>query len=462
MQALRDLKLPQKEQMRRAFFETQPDGHVFFSPYGLDNHLLRSRYVVPADAVDRIVSVMTRASYAATAVSVATFVAVVVAMLLWQDQFIEAVSHVAWLVFPLALAIGILPIWAGGWIALRAMGPFPRAASRTFAEYAQHQEQRIGSPWLLWVSAAIAAFALLYMLWIASRIVQEGNIAFGLSLLVPAASFVPVLLILPVLRRARKLRAENEKLERIVGERTLELQELNRTLEQRVSDQVRDIERLGQLKHFFSAPVAEMILGGKGFDPAKVHRRELTAVSLDLRGFTAFSETSEPEEVISVLRLYHAELGIQVNRHQATLEHFAGDGVMLFFNDPIEVEDHPRRALELAVMLRDAMRPHLDEWRSHGFDIGLGIGIATGYATIGAVGYEGRWEYAAIGTVCNLAARLCAEAKDGQVIVSKRFMARVGDAARFEALGERPLKGLARPVAMFNVLGLGAEVPAVA
>jgi len=462
MQAFRDLKLPQKEQMRRSFFETQPDGRVLFSPYGLDNHLLRSRYVVPAGSVDRIIAVMTRASYAATAFAAATFLAIVVVMLRWQDRFIEAITPFAWLVFPLALAIGILPSWAGGWLALRMMGPFPRAASRTFAEYAEHQEQRVGSRWLLWISSAIAAASLLYMIWIAARIVQAGNVAFGLSLLVPAAALVPVLLVIPVLRRAGKLRAELEKLERIVGERTRELQELNRTLEQRVTDQVRDIERLGQLKHFFSAPVAEMILGGKGFDPAKVHRRELTAVSIDLRGFTAFSETSEPEEVISVLRLYHAELGIQVNRNQATLEHFAGDGVMLFFNDPIEVQDHRRRALELAVALRTAMRPHLEEWRSHGFDIGLGIGIATGYATIGAVGYEGRWEYAAIGTVCNLAARLCAEAKDGQVIVSKRFMARVGDAASFEALGERPLKGLARPVAMFNVIGLGAGAPAVA
>jgi class 3 adenylate cyclase len=462
MQAFRELKLPYKEQMRRAYFEAQPDGRLFFSPYGLDNHVFRSRYVVPAEAVDRIITIMTRGSYVATALSAATLIAVVGALLLWQDPFIQAMTNIAWLVFPGVLAIGMLPILGGGWAALRLAGPFPPAAPRTFAEYAAHRERYFSSKSMLWLGMAIVAGTVIAMLWIAVEIVQAGNVAFGLSLLVPVAIMVPALMIIPVLRRARRLHAENEKLEGVVRERTQELQELNRTLEQRVNDQVRDIERLGQLKHFFSAPVAEMILGGKGFDPAKVHRRELTAVSLDLRGFTAFSETSEPEEVITVLRLYHAELGIQVNRHQATLEHFAGDGVMLFFNDPVEVEDHPRRALELAVALRNAMRPHLVEWRSHGFDIGLGIGIATGYATIGAVGYEGRWEYAAIGTVCNLAARLCAEAKDGQVIVSKRFMARVGDAARFEALGERPLKGLARPVAMFNVVGLGAETPAVA
>jgi class 3 adenylate cyclase len=151
-----------------------------------------------------------------------------------------------------------------------------------------------------------------------------------------------------------------------------------------------------------------------------------------------------------------------VNRCQATLEHFAGDGVMLFLNDPVEVTDHPMRAIELAVALREAMRPYLAEWRSNGFDIGLGIGIATGYATIGAVGYEGRWEYAAIGTVCNLAARLCAEAKDGQIIVSRRFISRLGERAQFEALGERALKGLTRPVAAFNVVALNQGVPETA
>jgi adenylate cyclase len=127
---------------------------------------------------------------------------------------------------------------------------------------------------------------------------------------------------------------------------------------------------------------------------------------------------------------------------------------MIFLNDPVEVPDHPMRALDLAVALRDAMRPHLAEWRANGFDIGLGVGIATGFATLGAVGYEGRWEYAAIGTVCNLAARLCAEAKDGQIVVSQRFVSRLGNRTQCEPLGERPLKGLSRPVAMFNVLRL--------
>jgi class 3 adenylate cyclase len=462
MQALRDIRLPRKEQMRRAFFETLPDGRVLYSPYGLDNYLLRTRYVVSEEAVDRIVEVMGRASYAATAVTAALFLGAAACILLYGDAFIDAMAKVGWIVIPAVMVVGAWPVYGSGWLTLRLTGPFPKGPDRTLAEFAAGREKAFGSRWALWIVTAIFVGGLCADVWVAVKAMNRGNVAVGLSLLAPVAGIVPVLLILPIVRRARKLSAENEKLERIVGERTQQLQELNRTLEQRVSAQVRDIERLGQLKHFFSAPVAEMILDGKGFDPAKVHRRELTAVSLDLRGFTAFSETSEPEEVITVLRLYHAELGIQVNRHQATLEHFAGDGVMLFFNDPIEVEDHPHRALELAVALRDAMRPHLDEWRSHGFDIGLGVGIATGYATIGAVGYEGRWEYAAIGTVCNLAARLCAEAKDGQVIVSKRFMARVGDAATFEALGERPLKGLARPVAMFNVVGLGAEAPAVA
>jgi len=289
-----------------------------------------------------------------------------------------------------------------------------------------------------------------------------GHPAGAAFLLACAAVYLPLLAIGPYILRIRRLRRENARLEAIVEQRTNELRDLNRILVARVKEQVDHIERLGQLLHFFAAPVAEMILNEKGFDPSAVHRRELTAISVDLQGFIAFSETAEPEDVISILRRYHSELGAQVNRFGATLEHFSGENVMVFLNDPIEIPDHPHRALDLAVALRDAMRSHLEEWRGHGFDIGLGVGIATGYATIGAVGYEGRWEYAAIGTVCNLAARLCAEATNAQIVVSRRFVARVGDAARFEPLGERPLKGLARPVAMFNVAGLAAEVPAVA
>jgi len=456
MEALRELRLPRNEQMRRGFFETLPDGRIFFSPYGLDNYLIRSRYIVPGESVDHLISLMSRTSYMATAVTVAFFAVPVAFLLLWGDAFVDAMAQVSWLIIPTVMLLGLCPVYGSGWLTLRLAGPFPQAPPRTLAEYASNREKYFTSNWALGIVTAIFVGGFCANVFVAIKAISLGKIAFGLSLLAPALGIVPVLLILPVVRHGRKLRAAHERLERTVHDRTLELRQLNESLEQRVRDQVRDIERLGQLRHFFSAPVAEMILEGKAFDPGKVHRRELTAVSMDLRGFTAFSETSEPEEVISVLRVYHAELGILVKKHQATLEHFAGDGAMVFLNDPVELAEHPREALELAVALRDAMRPHVDEWRSHGFEIGFGIGIATGFATVGAVGYEGRWEYAAIGNVCNLASRLCAEAKDGQIAVSKRFVARLGDGVRCEPIGERKLKGLTRPVEMFNVTGLRA------
>jgi len=355
--------------------------------------------------------------------------------------------------------LALLPIYAAPLLALRRIGPLERGPVRSFQEYAVLQD---AGPAGAWAASAVAFAFSAVQLGLAYDIARNGHVAVGAGFALLALVLLPMVAVGPAVARVRRLRAENERLEAVVAERTLELRELNRTLEERVREQVAHIERLGQLKHFFAAPVAEMILNEKGFDPSRVHRRELTAVAIDLRGFTAFSETSEPEEVIGVLRIYHAELGIQVNRCRATLEHFAGDGAMIFLNDPLDVPDHPMRALELAVALREAMRPHLAVWRANGFDIGLGVGIATGYATIGAVGYEGRWEYAAIGTVCNLAARLCAEAKDGQVVVSKRFLSRLGDRAEFEPLGERPLKGLSRPVEMFDVRRLreGAPSPA--
>jgi adenylate cyclase len=358
---------------------------------------------------------------------------------------------VPWLAVPALSVFAYAPLVVAPWVAVRRAGPLERGPTRSYRDFAAGGKR---APLAAWALSAFIAAVCAAALWIAIELFRHGSpwlaATMALSIVVP----LPLVALGPAVSRIRRLSAENARLEAIVAERTAELRDLNRTLELRVQEQVRHIERLGQLKHFFAAPVAEMILNEKGFDPAKVHRRELTAIAIDLRGFTAFSETSEPEEVIGVLRIYHAELGIQVNRFRATLEHFAGDGVMVFLNDPLEVPDHPMRALELAVALREAMQPHLREWRGNGFDIGLGVGIATGYATIGAVGYEGRWAYAAIGTVCNLAARLCAEAKDGQIVVSRRLMSQLADRGDFEPLGDRPLKGLTRPVEMFNVRGL--------
>jgi adenylate cyclase len=230
-----------------------------------------------------------------------------------------------------------------------------------------------------------------------------------------------------------------------------ELTDLNRTLEQRVSDQVGQLERLGRLKRFFSPALAEAIITGGADDPLKSHRREIVVVFLDLRGFTAFAETSEPEEVMSVLREYHAAMGELIVAHEGTLERFTGDGMMVFFNDPTPVPNPQERALRMALAMRERVETLADRWRKLGFDLHFGIGIAQGYATLGAIGFEGRWDYGAIGTVTNLAARLCGEAKPGQILVSRRLYAAVESLIDAEPLGELTLKGFAKPVTAFNV-----------
>ncbi|HEV8310853.1 MAG TPA: response regulator, partial [Methylomirabilota bacterium] len=201
-----------------------------------------------------------------------------------------------------------------------------------------------------------------------------------------------------------------------------QLAEWNRTLEQRVQDQVTQLERLGRLKRFFSPQLAELIVAGGTEDPLKSHRREVTVVFLDLRGYTAFAETAEPEEVMGVLREYHAAMGTQVLAHGGTLERFAGDGMMVFFNDPVPVPDHAERAVRMALAMRDQVTELAAKWRKRGYDLHIGVGVAQGYATIGAIGFEGRWDYGAIGTVTNLAFRLCGEAKPGQVLVGSRVL----------------------------------------
>jgi class 3 adenylate cyclase/CheY-like chemotaxis protein len=233
-----------------------------------------------------------------------------------------------------------------------------------------------------------------------------------------------------------------------------QLAEWTRTLEERVREKVAEVERLGRLKRFFSPQLAELIVAGGADDPLKTHRREVTVVFLDLRGFTAFAETSEPEEVMRVLREYHAEMGHVIVEHEGTLERFTGDGMMVFFNDPVPVDRPAERALRMAVAMRDRVAGLGAAWRKRGYDLGLGVGIAEGYATIGAIGFEGRWDYGAIGTVTNLAARLCAEAKGGQILVSSRVAGAVEELAELEEVGALTLKGLLRPVSTFNVVAL--------
>jgi class 3 adenylate cyclase len=233
-----------------------------------------------------------------------------------------------------------------------------------------------------------------------------------------------------------------------------QLAEWARTLEDRVREKVAEVERLGRLKRFFSPQLAELIVAGGAEDPLTTHRREITVVFLDLRGFTAFAETAEPEEVMRVLREYHAAMGQVIVEHEGTLERFTGDGMMIFFNDPVPVPKPAERALRMAVAMRERVVELGAAWRKRGYDLGLGVGIAEGYATIGAIGFEGRWDYGAIGTVTNLAARLCAEAKGGQILVSSRVAGAVDGLAKLEELGTLTLKGLLRPVPTFNVVGL--------
>jgi adenylate cyclase len=239
-----------------------------------------------------------------------------------------------------------------------------------------------------------------------------------------------------------------------VQEQAAQLQEWNRTLEQRVAEQLAQMERLGRLKRFFSPQLAELILSGSADDPLKSHRREVTVVFLDLRGFTAFAETSEPEEIMTVLREYHGEMGQVILAHEGTLERFTGDGMMVFFNDPVPVPDPAVRAVRMVLAMRERLAGLTAKWKKRGFELEFGAGIAQGYATIGAIGFEGRWDYGAIGTVTNLAARLCGEAKPGQILESQRVLASVEDLVAAEPLGDLQLKGFLRPVPAFNLAGL--------
>src|SRR6267378_1379653 len=205
-----------------------------------------------------------------------------------------------------------------------------------------------------------------------------------------------------------------------VQEQALQLQESNRTLASRVAEQVSELERLGRLKRFFSPQLAELIVSGGADDPLKSHRREITVVYLDLRGFTAFAEVVEPEEVMGVLREYHQAAGKLILEYEGTLEHFTGDGVTVLFNDPLPVPNPAERAVRMALAIRERIGRMSADWSKRGYELSLGIGIAQGYATIGAIGFEGRWDYSAIGTVTNLAARLCGEAAGDEILISQR------------------------------------------
>ena len=241
-----------------------------------------------------------------------------------------------------------------------------------------------------------------------------------------------------------------------IRQQATELAEWNRELEDRVEEQVAQIDRMGRLKRFLSPQVADLIVSSGDDSFLESHRREITVVFCDLRGFTAFAETAEPEVTMTVLREYHTALGDLVFRFEGTLERFTGDGLMVFFNDPMPCPDASIRSVRMAVAMRDRVADLAEEWHRSGHELGFSVGIAQGYATLGRVGFEGRFDYAAIGTVTNLAARLCDAADAGKILVSQRVHAAVDDLVVSNQVSELPLKGFSRPVTSYENVALDA------
>jgi class 3 adenylate cyclase/CheY-like chemotaxis protein len=251
-------------------------------------------------------------------------------------------------------------------------------------------------------------------------------------------------------RSMLRIKSLHDKAEALAGE----LKEWNASLERRVAEQVAELERVGRLRRFFSPQLAELIVSGGAEDPLKSHRREITVVYLDLRGFTAFAESAEPEDVMGVLREYHQAAGKLILEYEGTLEHFAGDGITVLFNDPIPIPNPAERAVRMSLAIQERISQMADDWSKRGYDLGLGIGIAQGYATIGAIGFEARWDYSAIGTVTNLAARLCGEATANQILISQRIRVGVESFVELDPEQVLRLKGFHRPIISYRVRGL--------
>ncbi|MCC8428156.1 adenylate/guanylate cyclase domain-containing response regulator [Reyranella aquatilis] len=233
-----------------------------------------------------------------------------------------------------------------------------------------------------------------------------------------------------------------------------EIQEMNRQLEAKVAAQVDELQRVGRLRGFLAPQLAQAIVSSGDEKILENHRREVVAMFCDLRGFTSFSETAEPEDIMAVLAEYHGAVGPLIRKYEGTLDRFTGDGMLVFFNDPLPCEDAPDRAARLAIEMRDAVASLVPRWQKRGHRLGLGIGMAQGYATLGRIGFEDRFDYTAIGAVINLAARLCAEASDGEVLVSGRLAAAIEAISEVEDLGERQLRGMARPASVARLRGV--------
>lgn len=240
-----------------------------------------------------------------------------------------------------------------------------------------------------------------------------------------------------------------------VRRQAAELAAWNAELADRVQSQVEELDRLGRLRRFLSPQLAELVVDGGDDSFLRSHRREIVVVFCDLRGFTPFAEASEPEEVMEVLGTYHRALGELIHRYEGTLERFTGDGLMVFFNDPLPCPDASARAVRMAVDMRERVRSLARDWAEDGHRLSLGIGVAQGYATLGQIGFESRYDYAAIGSVTNLAARLCGEAEPWQVLVTRRVLAAAGDGPEARPLGDLQLRGFSRPFPVFDVLSGG-------
>jgi adenylate cyclase len=231
-----------------------------------------------------------------------------------------------------------------------------------------------------------------------------------------------------------------------------QLEEWNRTLEQRVAEALADVERHSRLRRFLAPQIADLLLSAGSEEMLKSHRSEITVVFLDLRGFTAFTETADPEDVVRVMNEYYAAMGALVHAHEGTLERYAGDGMMILFNDPVPTPEPARQAARMALEMQAAFEQLSARWEGQGYQLKMGIGISQGYATLGTIGFEGRRDYGALGSVCNLSARLCAEAKGGEILLSQRIKTGLADAFRTESAGELTLKGFHRPVLAFRLL----------
>lgn len=251
-------------------------------------------------------------------------------------------------------------------------------------------------------------------------------------------------------RRTREIAESNLKLE----EARKDLEDLNHSLEDKVQSQVQELERINRIKHFLAPQVSEAILNSDNINPFQTHRKEVTVVFIDLRGFTDFSDSHEPEEVMNVLREYHEEIGALIDKYQGTLEHFAGDGIMVFFNDPLPQEDHLELAVSMSVDIQRRVAAIRPEWQKKEYNLDVGIGLTAGFATLGIIGFEGRLEYGAIGNVPNLAARLSGEAKGGQIVIDKKTYSRIDQLIEVQPLGDLSLKGFSRPISALNIKSL--------